>query len=154
MNEIRKVARKDIEGLKKVLNSIELFPSEMLEDLIAPYFTLPETEEIWFTALRDEQPVSIGYCAPEKLTDRTYNLYAIGVQNSLQNQGIGKEMMLFIEECLQKKGARILIVETSSAPEQEAARAFYFQIGYSREAILRDFWRDGEDKIIFWKKLQ
>ena len=152
MNEIRKVVRNDLEGLRNVLDTIELFPAEMLDDMMLDYFDNSETEEIWFTSIQHKKPVSIGYCAPEQLTDRTYNLYAIGVQSDLQGNGIGKKMMTFIEEYLKSKGNRVLIVETSSMPEFEQTREFYLKIGYTKEAVIRDFWKEGDDKVIFWKK--
>ena len=150
---MRKVGKHDLEGLRHVLGTIELFPAEMLDDMMSDYFDNSETEEIWFTSIQYGKPVSIGYCAPEQLTDRTYNLYAIGVQSDLQGKGIGKKMMTFIEEYLKSKGNRILIVETSSLPEFERTRDFYVKIGYTKEAVIRDFWKEGDDKVIFWKKL-
>jgi len=42
---IRKIRKDDIEHLKSVLDSIELFPSEMLEEMIADYFDNPNTQE-------------------------------------------------------------------------------------------------------------
>ncbi len=153
MIEIRKVIKNDVEGLKEVLDTIELFPSEMLDDLMSDFFNNPETEEIWFTAIQHEKPCAIGYCAPEKLTDRTHNLYAIGVQNDLQGKGIGKKMMTFIEDYLRNEGNRILIVDTSSTPEFNLTREFYLKIGYTKEATIRDFWKEGDDKVVFWKKL-
>ncbi len=151
--ELRKVTNNDLPYLEQVLNTIELFPAEMLEDMIADYFNNPETEEIWFTAIHDGTPCAIGYCAPEKLTDRNYNLYAIGVRQDLQGKGIGQAMMQFIENYLRDHGNRILIVDTSSTPEYDLTRAFYLKIGYTQEAVIRDFWKDGDDKVTFWKKL-
>jgi ribosomal protein S18 acetylase RimI-like enzyme len=153
MNDIRKVVLSDIEGLKSVLETIDLFPSEMLDDMISDYLDNPETEEIWFTAIENDRPIALSYCAPEKLTDRTFNLYAIGVQSDKQGTGIGKQMMTFVEDYLRNEGNRVLIVETSSAPEFEQTRAFYHKIGYTKEAVIRDFWKEGDDKVIFWKKL-
>jgi len=75
--QIRKVKREDIEYLKNVLDSIELFPSGMLEEMISDYLDNSNTQDIWFTATQNDEPVSIGYCAPEKLTEGTFNLYAI-----------------------------------------------------------------------------
>lgn len=63
-------------------------------------------------------------------------------------------MMNYIEQLLKDKGARILIVETSSDDAQFPARNLYNKIGYHQEAIIRDFWNDGEDKIVFWKRVK
>jgi len=153
MQEIRKVEKKDLEGLKEVLDSIELFPSELLEDMISDYLTNPTSSDIWFTTVADGRPVSIGFCAPEKLTDGTYNLYAIGVKRNLQGKGLGTKMMGYLEDQLKQQGQRILIVETSSLPDFAATREFYKNLHFAKEAVIRDFWEEGDDKVIFWKKL-
>lgn len=153
MNEIRLVTKDDIKGLKDVLDSIELFPSEMLDDMISDYFKNPETQEIWFTALAHKKPISIGFCAPEKLTEGTYNLYAIGVRSDMQGKGIGREMMNYIERHLKQNGHRILIVETSGTDDFRLTRKFYENLNYTKEAVIRDFWKEGDDKVIYWKKL-
>ena len=153
MNEIRMVVKSDISVLKQVLDTIELFPSEMLDDMIADYFNNPETEEIWFTETENNVPISIGYCAPEKLTEGTYNLYAIGVRNDIQSRGTGSRMMHFIENYLKANGQRILIVDTSGTDDFKSTRSFYEKLGYKKEAVIRDFWKEGDDKVIYWKKL-
>lgn len=153
MKNIRKVIKADLEALKAVLDSIELFPSEMLEDMISDYFNNPESQDIWFTYVDNGNPIAIGYCAPEKLSNGTFNLYAIGIKNDIQGKGIGSQMMHFIENLLKQNGHRILIVETSSTKDFELTRKFYEKLGYSKEAVLRDFWDEGDDKIIYWKKL-
>lgn len=152
-NEVRKVTPEDIPALKKVLHSTQLFPAEMLDEMIADYFNNPDSQDIWFTCVRDNEPVSIGFCAPEKFTQGTFNLYAIAVMKELQGNGIGAAMMRFIENLLRENGHRILIVETSGSSEFELTRKFYLKNGYTHEATIHDFWQMGEDKIIFWKKL-
>ena len=121
--------------------------------MISDYFNNSDTEDIWFTYIDKETPTAIGYCVPEKLTEGTYNLLAIGVLKESQGKGIAGKMMKHIELMLKQKGGRILIVETSSDDGHIAARNFYKKIGYTQEAVIRDFWKDGEDKIVFWKKL-
>lgn len=154
MNEkIRAVTQSDKDGLKKVVDSSELFPSEYLDEMISDYFNNPDTSDIWFTYIDKNKQVAIGYCVPEKLTDGTYNLLAIGVSQDFQRKGVASEMMKYIEHLLKQKDGRILIVETSSDDAQIGARKFYQKIGYIQAAVIKDFWKDGEDKIVFWKKL-
>lgn len=62
-------------------------------------------------------------------------------------------MMKHFEHLHKEKGGRILIVETSSDDAQIAARNFYKKIDCIQEAVIKDFWKDGEYKIVFWKKL-
>jgi len=154
MNEkIRAVIPSDLDGLKKVIDSSELFPSEYLEEMISDYFNNPDTQDIWFTYINHHKPVAFGYCVPEKLTDGTYNLLAIGVSQDSQRNGVAREMMNYIEQALKQKDGRILIAETSSDDAQIGARNFYQKIGYTQAAVIKDFWKDGEDKIVFLKKL-
>lgn len=151
--KILAVTHNDINGLKKVVDSSGLFPSEYLDEMISDYLNNTDTQDIWFTYIDDNTPKAIGYCVPEKLTNGTYNLLAIGVSHDSQRNGVATEMMHYIEQQLKQKDGRILIVETSSDDAQIGARKFYEKIGYIQMAVIKDFWNDGEDKIVFWKKL-
>ena len=153
MNEIRMVTQSDISDLKKVLDTIDLFPSEMLDEMISDYLHNPETDEIWFTETNSGTPISIGFCAPEKLTKGTYNLYALGVRSDIQSRGTGSRMMTFIENHLAEQGHRILIIDTSGSDEYLDTRKFYEHLGYTKEASIRDFWSEGDDKVTYWKRL-
>jgi ribosomal protein S18 acetylase RimI-like enzyme len=152
-SNIRKVQEQDVSGLKEVLDSSGLFPSAYLDEMISDYLSNETSGDIWFTCLDHDLPIALGYCAPEKLTNGTYNLYALAVRKEFQGQGIGQRMMSFIEVLLASQGSRILIVETSSLEQYALTRKFYQKLGYRQEAVLRDFWNEGEDKVIFWKKL-
>ena len=57
MIEVRLVAESDLNEVKAVLDTIELFPPEMLDDMISDYFYNRDSEEIWFTATQDGKPV-------------------------------------------------------------------------------------------------
>ena len=154
MNQkIRPVTTADVDDLKLVLDSCELFPSDYLDEMISDYFNNAETEDHWFTFLIDEKPVAIGYCIPEKLTEGTYNLLAIGVSQNAQRKGVASAMMEYIEQQLKQNNGRLLLVETSSDDAQIAARKLYQKIGYKQVAVIDDFWKEGEDKIVFLKQL-
>lgn len=151
--KIQAVTQNYIDELKKVVDSSGLFPSEYLDDMIFDYLNNADTQDIWFTYIDCDTPTAIGYCVPEKLTNGTYNLLAIGVSQSSQRNGVATKMMSYIEQQLKQKDGRILIVETSGDDAQIGARKLYEKIGYTQMAVIKDFWNDGEDKIVFWKKL-
>lgn len=153
MPDIRKITTKDLPALKTVIDTSGLFPSELLKGMMNDYFTNPATEDIWLTREINGTPAAIAYCAPERLTNGTYNLYLIAVHKEYQGKGIGAELMQHIERLLKNNGKRILLVETSGLPGFDLTRKFYDKCNYHREAIIRDFYNTGEDKIIFWKKL-
>lgn len=150
---IRKVKPADIDALKAVIASSDLFPPELLDVMIVDYFDDSSPEDIWLTKDDKGTPIAVAYCAPEKMTEGTYNLYLIAVHENQQGKGIGAEIINHIEEMLRNNGHRVLIVETSGLPEFELTRKFYDKCGYEREAVIRDFYQEGEDKIVFWKKL-
>jgi ribosomal protein S18 acetylase RimI-like enzyme len=153
MQKIRPIRHSDLEGIKIVIDSTGLFPSHLLDDMTHDYLTNSSTQEIWLTVEADKQPIAVAYCAPEKLTEGTYNLYLIATHKIHQGKGIGSIMMEYLENYLKSLGARVLIVETSGLPAFELTRKFYDNCSYTREARIRDFYREGEDKIVFWKKL-
>lgn len=149
---IRPVIPNDVPALKKVIDANDLFPSDMLEDMIFDYFDNDNSSDFWLT-YEDHEPVAIAYCAPEKMTKGTWNLYLIAVHPSHQGKGIGTSMVRYIEQILKKRGERLLLVETSGLAEFDRTRAFYRQCGFDEEARIREFYQVGEDKIVFRKSL-
>lgn len=149
---IRPVHRNDLPALKRVIDANELFPSEMLDEMVAPYLDGAETGEFWLT-IDDGGPVAVGYCAPERMTDGTWNMLLIAVEPARHDQGLGAAMMKEVERMLDERGQRVLLVETSGLPGFERTRGFYARIGYDEEARIRDFYRAGEDKVVFRKAL-
>ena len=43
-------------------------------------------------------------------------------------------------------------VETSSQPKYEPTRQFYLRSGYTVEAVLKDFYAENDDKVVFVKR--
>lgn len=149
---IRSVKLGDLPALKAVIDANQLFPSNMLDEMTSDYFNNENSNDYWFTYDNDK-PVAIGYCAPEKMTEGTWNLYLIAVHPDYQGLGYGTSMLNYIEQELAERGERILLVETSGLESFERTRKFYQKCGYTQEAQIREFYQAGEDKIIFRKLL-
>ena len=149
---IRPITPDDLPALKVIIDANDLFPSNMLDEMILDYFSNEDSNEYWFT-YDDDKPVAIGYCAPEKMTEGTWNLYLVAVHPDRQRSGLGASMLHYIEQKLAACGERILLVETSGLKSFEGTREFYRKCGYEHEAQIREFYQTGEDKIVFRKSL-
>ena len=117
------------------------------------FLTNSNTEHYWF--VHEDKGTVTGFCyaVPEALTDRTYNLLAIGVRADRQGRGIGRELMRHAEAALATAGKRLLLVDTSGTADFAPVRRFYAGLGYAQEAVIRDYWGEGDDKVTFWKRL-
>ena len=146
-------SKEDVASIKKIIDSSELFPSELIDDMIASYLDKTAPHEIWLTAKRKDIAVAVAFCAPEPMTQGTYNLYMIAVKKESQHNGIGSQLMSFIEEKLATEGVRLLIVETAGTDQFILTRDFYDKLNYERVGYIPNFYSEGEDKVIFSKSL-
>ena len=149
---IRAIEAEDIPFLKSVIDATELFPSEMLDEMIGGYLEGGSSTESWIT-VDNGSPIAIAYYANERMTQGTWNLLLIAVHPDQQGEGVGTALLQHVEATLAEKGERILLVETSGLPEFEKTRAFYRNRSYFEEARIRDYYLAGEDKVIFRKAL-
>jgi ribosomal protein S18 acetylase RimI-like enzyme len=97
----------------------------------------------------------LGYaCAgPTPATEGTFDLYWLAVDPDVQNKGVGRALVGGIERDLRARGARMLLIETSSRPDYEKTRAFYARCGYTEAARIKDFYAPADDRIMLTTRL-
>lgn len=139
--------------MRSILDATELFPGEMLPDMIEGYLAGEAGDAIWLTASSSEAVIGFCYAVPEQMAPGAWNMLAIAVAPDLQGAGTGSALVHALEKELRTRGARIVLAETSSDDSFAATRGFYAAKGYAEEARIRDFWGDGDDKITFWKAI-
>jgi ribosomal protein S18 acetylase RimI-like enzyme len=127
---------------------------ETLGGLLADYHAdYQESGHVAVSDERDGQVVGFAYYAPDSMTDRTWYLYWIAVSRAVQARGIGAALLRHVEEDIRARRGRLLFIETSSQPSYEPTRRFYARHGYAVAATLRDYYRDGDDMVVFGKRL-
>jgi ribosomal protein S18 acetylase RimI-like enzyme len=151
--KIRPTRHDDLADLKTVLDGTELFPSEMLPEMIGRFLSGDDSSDQWLTCEVDDKAVGFCYAVPEQLTDGAWNMLALAVVPSLQGKGHGGALVAQLEATLRGRGQRLLIAETSGVDAFALTREFYRKNAYTEEARIRDFWAAGDDKIVFWKSL-
>jgi ribosomal protein S18 acetylase RimI-like enzyme len=91
---------------------------------------------------------------PTPLTQGVYDLYWIVVDPAVQGKGFGKRLIEYVEGDIVKCGGRMLLIETSSQESYGATIRFYEKAGYKRVARIKNFYRIGDDKLVFSKALR
>lgn len=113
-----------------------------------------EGGHVCHTYQADGEPVlGFVYYAPAAMTDRTWYLYWIAVRKTEQAVGLGSKLLAFAEADVKRLGGRVLFIETSSLPLYDLTRRFYLKHGYEVNGQLRDFYTDGDDMVVFRKRL-
>lgn len=152
---IRETIQTDSNALMEIVESSGQFDENGLahvKETLNAYLA-GESDGLWFTA-DDGEPVGVAYCAPEPVTDGTWNLLMLWTRHDRNGQGHGSALVSRLEQVLIERGARLLIVETSGQPDFEAARVFYSKCGFAREARIKNFFAAGDDKIVYTKMLR
>ena len=150
-------AKTDGPQIRDIAARAGVFSQEEVEcvvDLWEDYLTVgPTIGGYNFIVDRDEDRV-LGFACygPRDLTSGVFDLYWIAVDSTSHRNGVGRRLLTATEEAVCRAGGRMLIAETSGTPHYEPTRKFYFGMGYTIEANIRDFYMVGDDLAIFVKR--
>ncbi len=97
------------------------------------------------------EPVGYMTWGPTPLAEGAYDLYWMAVAPSEQGKGRGKELVRWLEAEVGRRNGRVIIIETSSQPKYHGTRRFYIDLGYQEVARVPDFYRAGDDRVIYAK---
>lgn len=167
--KIKKTISEDRKAIKTILIDTQIFNQEEIDcalELIDIYLNNPSQKDYLIaSALTPTLPSPtggegkgervVGYVCYGKapLTNGAYDLYWIAVKSDYQRQGIGKNLLKYVEDEIVKFSGRILLAETSSRAVYEKTRQFYINNSFSEEARIKDFYSKGDDKIIYRKNI-
>ncbi len=159
---IRPMVAADRSGVFRILESAGNFTPEEVGtalELIDEWLDLGEHSG-YLTYVLDAKDAEVsevlGYVCfgPTPLTESTYDLYWIAVDKLKHRGGVGKRLLKFAEEETIRRGGRILLIETSSQETYGGTIQFYEKTGYELVGKIKEYYKPGDDKLIFAKKLQ
>ena len=87
------------------------------------------------------------------LTVDSWYLYWICVHPGHQGAGLGRMLQGHVEESIASFGGGRIVLETSGRPDYECARGFYRSQGFLHVGTIRNFYRAGDDCLIYCKSL-
>ena len=152
---IRPLHAADRDALDGIVRAQRNFtPEEMETAMEVIDEALAGDPEYIVTVIEDEGRVTGYEChGPTPLTHGTFDLYWIAVDPRAQKRGYGQQLMRAAEDDVARRGGRLLLIETSSQESYGATIRFYERAGYDLAARIKNFYRLGDDKLVFAKEL-
>ena len=155
--EIGATRADEADQIMTVARAAQVFTTEEVDtvkELLDEHIAKGDASQYHYLSCRlDGRVVGFACYGPRALTRGTFDLYWIGTLTSAQRQGVGAVLIAQTEQNVRATGGRLLIVETSSLPEYEPARRFYESHGYRCQAIIEDFYDEGDSLVLYTKKL-
>lgn len=147
----------DAEGVVDLVVAAGMFPAEesgVVRTLLDHLAAGSDEHHVCLVEEQDEHVVAVAYYQPKEPADRVWDLTMIAVAPELQGRGLGGALLGRVEADLQDRDQRLLVVDTSGAPLYDRTRAFYRKCGYTAVARVPDYWADGDDLVVFLKRLR
>jgi len=152
---LRPVGRAHRARLEQLTRATRLFREEEVATAVELLDeSLAGDEDYRFLGAFDDDHL-IGYACwgPTPGTVSTSDLYWIVVDRDRQGGGVGSQLLSEVERRLMADGRRLVVVETSSRADYQPTRGFYEARGYTRTAIIPEYYAPGDDLVIFTKDL-
>ena len=138
----------DRQAILAVTANIDIFTAEE-KDTVRELFDEQEQGYNFLVARHDGQVVGFSCFGERALTVGTYDLFWIAVDPSARRLGAGRTLLQASESAVRALGGRLLVLETSGLEEYARTRKFYELAGYEKEAVIRDFYKVGDDLVIY-----
>lgn len=87
------------------------------------------------------------------LTKTTWHLYWICVHPDSRRAGLGRALAAHAENFARDRGGRRLVLETSGRADYTPSRRFYEAFGFEPRGRIPDFYREGDDCLIYCKTI-
>ncbi|MEW6669224.1 MAG: GNAT family N-acetyltransferase [Thermodesulfobacteriota bacterium] len=148
----------DIEAVRSIVSSSGFFSESEIEvavELVEERLSKGLPSGYHFLFAEDGKRM-LGYACygPIPCTSASWDLYWIAVQPELRGRGTGRRILELVERKIGKMGGKRVYVDTSSREIYRPTLAFYARCGYRQEAVLKDFYAPGDNKVLFLKVLE
>jgi GNAT superfamily N-acetyltransferase len=153
---IRPMRQQDKGAVLDLVRATNMFtPAEVgvAEELLDIYLGVPDQKDYRAVVVEDEGGGVAGYMTwgPTPLAEDAYDLYWMAVSPAEQGKGRGKALVRWLEAEVRGLGGRMIVIETSSQPRYQPTRQFYINLDYKEVARVPDFYKPGDDRVIYAK---
>jgi ribosomal protein S18 acetylase RimI-like enzyme len=154
----RPLERRDRPVIADLVQRVGNFSSDEIEialELVDEWLADGEASGYICWVIEDDDKGVRGYVCigPTPLTAGTFDLYWIAVDPSAQGRGYGQALTRLAEEEARARRGRLLLIETASHETYAATIRFYERAGYELVSTIPDFYKEGDDKLTFAKRI-
>lgn len=145
----------DIEQVRQLTTNSGLFePEEIRMAALAVLGTLQGENDNQYLFVEINGCV-VGYASYSKIpiTEGRYMLLWLAVDGIYQGSGLGRALVAEVERRLLVCGGSRFYAETSGKDGYANTRKFYEKTGFDCVAVYPDFYRDGDDKVVYCRKI-
>jgi len=156
---IRPMSAPDKPAVMALIRATDMFtPAEVdvAEELIDAYLDTPDQKDYDVVVSENAGGGVAGYMTwgPTPVAENAYDIYWMAVSPREQGRGRGKELVAWLEDKVRALGGRMIIIETASQPKYHPTREFYLRLGYREVARVPDYYKPGDDRIIYTKNIR
>ncbi|RJP58650.1 MAG: GNAT family N-acetyltransferase [Candidatus Auribacter fodinae] len=145
----------EIDRYVGIAERTEVFSPEEIETL---YEILAEHEEEGYEIVsKKDGDVLQGYIifGRTPFTQSGWDIYWLVVSPDSQRKGVGRYLIETAEKVMvQAHGYAVVRIETSSRDHYLSARTTYERCGYTRAAVIQDFYKRNDSLVMFTKNLE
>jgi len=152
------VKKSDLQSITEILESSGFFYSyevdvalELLEDRLEKG---KNSQYNFLFGEIDGKAVAFTCFVRIECTVSSYDIYWIATHNDFRGKGIGQNLLQRTENIVHDLGGTRIYIETAGRELYKPTQAFYARCGYIQEAVLKDFYSEGDDKIINVKVIE
>jgi ribosomal protein S18 acetylase RimI-like enzyme len=108
----------------------------------------------WLSCWHESQMAGFACYGPESLTKDTWDLFWICVLPQMRGKGAGRALMAEVEARASAANGRVMVIYTSSTERYAPARRLYESAGFVRTAVVPEYYAEGDDLNIYWKRIE
>lgn len=153
MTALRGLRAEDGPALRRLLEATGAFTAD--EVGVAMELVDGGERDGYFFRVAEEDGEVAGYVCygPALFSATSWDLYWIVVDPRRLREGIGGDLLAAAEAAAAAEGGRTMLVETASKGSYAPSRRFYEKHGYAEIARVPDFYAEGDDKVVYGKRL-
>ncbi len=154
MSAVRRIERGDREAIRALVAGTGAFKPHEVDvamELVDVALANPTQDDYHPYVIAEDDGTVVAYACFGKnpMTRFTFDLYWIATRKDRMGKGYGRKMVAFVLDQVRARGGRLLVIETSAKESYGDTRAFYDKIGCALAAQIKDYYDEGDDKLIY-----